>query len=624
LDRWGIVPDDSAGEPLSQTAGGRFLRHVAELMTGPADAESVVVLLKHPMCHSGGDRGGHLLRSRDLELQVLREAVALPTRPQLLDWAEKRKTDPDAMAWVSWFHDVFLAPVASAPQSLEQHVAAHLDRAERLAHGSTPDDADGSAGRLYEGEDGAALAKLVAELRAEAEAGGDMHALDYRDLFAALAEDREARQSLRPHADILIWGTQEARVQGADLMILAGLNDGTWPATPSADPWLNRAMRAEAGLRLPDRVIGLSAHDFQQGIAAREVWLTRAERDDETDTVPSRWLNRLTNLLQGASPESASVLKAMRGRGSVWLARAMALAAPVESVVPAPRPAPCPPPEARPTRISVTQVEKLIRDPYAIYAEKVLRLRPLRPLRAMPDAALRGSVLHDVMQGFIRDTRAGLPDEERAKALLMEWVDRVLAAEAPWPTARRLWRARMARIAGHVVRTEARRRQRGTPYQLEEAAEWPVPGTGVTLKAKADRIDALHGGGFAIYDYKTGKPPTGKQEDAFNQQLWLEALMAEGGAFGLPSPVEVHHIAYLGLGPKPETTAHDPTPEELADRAEKFRARLLHMRAAETGFQSRRAMEGLRYSFGYDQLARFGEWDETKEATPIPVGRRRA
>ena len=90
------------------------------------------------------------------------------------------------------------------------------------------------------------------------------------------------------HPNVLVWGTLEARVQGADLLILAGLNEGSWPEAPAPDPWLNRQMRADAGLLLPERRIGLSAHDFQQAIAAKEVWLTRSQRSDDAQTVPSR------------------------------------------------------------------------------------------------------------------------------------------------------------------------------------------------------------------------------------------------------------------------------------------------------------------------------------------------
>ena len=313
LDRWNITPDDSAGEPLGLTAPGRFLRMVAEALTGPLTSEALVALLSHPLCHSGADRGDHLRFAREFELKALRGKVASPTPADLNAWAATvSAADRDnAAAWADWVAATLLGPRAPGPLSFEARVTAHVAMAEALAVGPGL----AGSGALYEKDAGAAARTLIDDLISEASVGGPMSARDYADFFTALAADREARSVLRPHALIQIWGTLEARVQGAELLILAGLNDGIWPAAPGPDPWLNRSLRDAAGLRLPDRVIGLSAHDFQQAVAAPEVWLCRARRDAETDTVPSRWLNRLTNLLSGASAESEQALADMKARG---------------------------------------------------------------------------------------------------------------------------------------------------------------------------------------------------------------------------------------------------------------------------------------------------------------------
>ena len=108
------------------------------------------------------------------------------------------------------------------------------------------------------------------ELQREADHAGILSTRDYQALFNAVLQKGEVRDAPTPHPDIMIWGTLEARVQGADLVILAGLNEGVWPEPPKPDPWLNRKMRQEVGLLLPERQIGLSAHDFQQAIAAKE------------------------------------------------------------------------------------------------------------------------------------------------------------------------------------------------------------------------------------------------------------------------------------------------------------------------------------------------------------------
>jgi double-strand break repair protein AddB len=613
LDRWAITPDDSAGQVLAQTAPGRFLRQVADALCAPVTSEDMVALLKHPLCHSGADRGDHLRRTRDLELQVLRRGLAFPERDALLAWAGKREKDPAAAAWVNWVSDHLLAEVDRAALPLADRLALHQARAAVLAAGVDQPE----AGALYRGEAGEEAAKLLRNLAADAPYGGAMSARDYADFFSALTLDREVRSALRPHADVLIWGTQEARVQGADLTILAGLNEGTWPQAASADPWLNRPLRDKAGLRLPDRVIGLSAHDFQQGIAGGEVWLSRAKRDDETDTVPARWLNRLVNLLGGASEEAAQALRDMRARGDEWIALAQALTTPDHRVAPEPRPAPAPQNGARLPYLSVTDVERLIRDPYAIYAARMLRLRALDPLRATPDARLRGNVIHNILERFIKQTPDALPPD--AEAQFMAIGEAILAEEAPWPAARHLWRNRLQRLAPWYLAQEARFREVASPWVVEEDKTWEVPGLSLALRGKADRIDRDAHGRVAIYDYKTGAVPSENEARHFNKQLMLEGLMARGGAFA-DRPLEVARLAYVGLGSKP-AVRDEPVEAAALDEVLGGLHRLVtHYRQPQVGFTSRRAVTQTRFEGTFDHLARLGEWDETKEAVVIPVG----
>ena len=613
LDRWRIEPDDSAGEPVSQTAPGRFLLHVAEAMSDRITAEALMVLLKHPLAHSDReDRGDHLRRTRDLELELLRGKLPFPERAELIEWAGKRSSDPDAISWAVWVADSVLGLTAPGSRPLADHVAAHLEATRRLAAGPGAD----GAGGLWQKNEGEAARKILQSLEEESGHGGAVTAGEYRDFLSALLREEEARDPLSPHPDIMIWGTLEARVQGADLVLLAGLNEGVWPAAPGADPWLNRKMREAVGLRLPDRVIGLSAHDFQQSVTGAEVWLCRAKRDAETETVPSRWLNRIVNLMQGASGQSAAALEGMRTRGAEWLAWAARLDE-TTRVPEEKRPAPAPPADQRPDQLSVTQVEKLIRDPYWVYARKVLDLKPLDPLRQRPDAPLRGTVLHDVLRQFIRATWEALPED--AEALLLRIADEVLGQQAPWPAARRMWRARIARVAGWFVATERARRAVARPHLLEAygTAEIGVPGFALT--GTADRIDLAPDGQVLIYDYKTGSPPSKDQEKAFNKQLWLEAAMAGAGAFG--ETWQARHIAYIGLGSGGKVAEHDVTSEEIAEIVEEFGQLIGHYLNENNGFPSRRAMEQVKFDGDYDHLARFGEWDETQDPVVVRVGR---
>ena len=612
LDRWGILPDDSAGRPLGLSPPGRLLRHAAGLFGRKMTVEALLTLLKHPLTHTGADRGPHLLFTRELELHLRRHGPAFPQGADLLHWAGDRV---ERAAWAEWLAGLIDGLEDRGTRPLCDHISDHRRLTEALARGPGPD----GSGELWLKEAGEAALATLEELEREAEHGGDMGPADYADLFAGVLDRREVREAVEPHPLISILGPREAREQGMELVILGGLTDGTWPALPAPDPWLSRQMRKDAGLLLPERQVGLAAHDYQIAVAAPRAILSRSLRDAEAETVPSRWLNRLTNLLGGLSGQGGpEALVAMRARGKRWLDLAEALEAPPAAVDPAPRPAPCPPVDARPRELPVTQIKTLIRDPYAVYARYVLNLRPLDPLRPGPDARLRGSVLHLIFEGF----RTILPDESHADARrrLMEITDRVLQDETPWPAARRMWRARLERVADWFLDREAARQ--GTPVVIEEKGSVTLENGAFTLTATPDRIDRLPDGRLHLLDYKTGTPPSQAEQKAFDKQLLLEAAMAEMGAFDEgANPEEVARITYVGLGSTPKEVETVITPDLTAEVWAGLGRLIARYQRADTGFTSRRAVFKEAFEGDYDHLARFGEWDLSAPALRQPVGR---
>ena len=612
LDRWGIIADDSAGQPLHLAPPGRFLRQIAELEAEPATPETLLALLKHPLCHSGPGRGDHLIHTRDLELWLRRNAPPHPDRDTLetfaADMASIDRTPPPEV-WRDWVARTFLTTPDPGPQPLPQRVTDLWTRAELAAGGSQ--EPDGTGG-LWDQNAGREALKVLTALEEHAEAGGEMAARDVEVLLSALLQRETVRDRDNPHPLVMIWGTLEARVQGADLLILGGLNEGSWPEAAKPDPWLNRQLRKEAGLLLPERRIGLSAHDFQQAAGAPEVWMTRSKRSSDAETVPSRWVNRLTNLLGGLPQrDGPEALDQMRARGRMWLdwARAMEEAPAIPAAL---RPAPRPPVEARPQKLSVTQIKTLIRDPYAIYARHVLRLRPLDPLLTTPDALLRGTVLHEVLEVFLKEAETNGITEEA----LMAVADRILGEKVPWAAERRLWRARLARVAGWFVAGERVRQENGTPQAFEVRGQAVLTDPPFRLTGTADRIDRDGRGNWVIYDYKTGRPPSKKEQKLFDKQLLLEAAMVtEGGFHGLDAG-PVARAVFLGLSGSgvEEPAPLDETP--VAQVWAEFRDLLTAYRDPEQGYASRRMLQKDTDVGDYDQLARFGGWDMADDPTP--------
>ncbi len=614
LDRWGIVPDDSAGVPLSLTAPGRFLRQTADLLTRPLDVPRLLALLKHPLTATGAAvRGDHLRLSRDLELRLRRKGPAFPTDVDLVAWAADGEGRAD---WAAWLGEA----LAGLPVSAEQTVPVWLDRHLRLSGSlAAGPGGDVAASELWQKAEGRALQRAFEELGREAPLAGAMTAAGYADLVGGMLSRAQLRESVAADRDVAIWGTIEARGQGADVLILAGLNEGIWPSPPAPDAWLSRQMRLRAGLLLPERQVGLSAHDFQQAACGPQVILSRALRDDQAETVPSRWLARLTNLVGGLAAQGGpAALDAMRDRGIGIVRLAVALETPDRRVPPAPRPAPRPPVASRPRQLSVTEISRLTRDPYAVYARHVLGLRPLDPLSPGPSARLRGEALHDVVRVFLLGRPPGetLPE---AHARLMSVTEAVLRDSVPWPAARRFWLARMQAVSTPFLAAEADRARIGTPAVIESAGAIEVTDS-FRLTARPDRIDLMQDGRAHVYDYKTGGIPGTGQRSAFDNQLLLEAVMVERGGFAAIGPRSVEGVSYIRLGGEGETLSVNFNADLFAATWDGLNDLVDSFARGAMPYKARRALHLDTDTSDYDHLSRFGEWQTTDDWTPEDVG----
>lgn len=606
LDRWGILPDDSGGEPLSQTPPGRLLLQVAALFCAPVTVGPLLGILKHPLVATGGQkamRGRHLLHARDLELELRRNGPAYPAGKDLLEWGRK-SGDGARAGWAEWLAEVLAAMDGGRERPLAEWVALLRLVAESLAAGAGSD----QSGELWERSAGRSLKARIETLSREAEYGGTLSSHVFQQLLRNVLSEDSRRETDEPHPLVSIWGTLEARVQGADLVILGSLNEGSWPEPPTPDPWMSRQMRQRIGLLSPERKIGLSAHDFQQSIAATRVILSRSRRDADTEAVPSRWLARLTNLLTGLPMAGGpSALAAMRDRGRRLVDLASVLDRPEQMTAPQRRPAPRPPVADRPKRLSVTQIESLIADPYAIYARHVLRLRPLEPLVAEADPRLRGDVLHKLVEGFVRQQPEN-ETPEQAHARLLAGIDTILDAEVPWPIARRLWRARIVRIADTFLADERKRIGRGTPAVIEEQGMIALNGADFTLSAKPDRIDRLRDGTLEVFDYKSGKPPGPADMKRYRVQLLVEACMAERGAFAGLDPASVSRVTYIQIGGEGETRSVDIEPGQTEATWEGLETLIGSYQNPATAYVAHALNIETDYAGDYDGVSRFGEW----------------
>ena len=615
LKRWDIDIDDSAGTPLDRTEPVTFLRLIAAAAVEDLAPVPLLALLSHPLTAAGLDPAACRRLARTLNRHVLRGARPAPGCDGLrLAFKEARgETTGQTGAAVDWqaldhFVDrleAALGPLLSLMERssvpVSDMVDAHLRAGEALAASSET----AGAGRLWTGEAGEAAALFASELRAAADNLAPLAPVAYPNLFDVLTGPRKVRARYGRHPRLFIWGPLEARLQQADLMILGGLNEGTWPAEAAIDPWLSRPMRADLGLSPPERRIGLAAHDFAQGACVPEVCLTRSLKVDGAPTVASRWLLRLENLL---APRKTSEPAA-----DTWTAWVEAIDRPLKiAALAAPRA--CPPLIARPDRFSVTEIETLIRDPYAIYAKRVLKLEPLEPLDSLAGALERGTLVHKALEIFTKAHPKDLPPDLAGR--LIE-VGEGLFADAPdRPGVAAFWWPRFVDIAYWLadlepsLRATAARTLAECPGQmvLEEGLT-----RAVTLVAKADRIGVGADGHLTIYDYKTGVVPSKPQVDAgLAPQLPLEAAIAATGGFdGVPAGGQ-SALVYLRLTGGDPAGEVKPVSDGDEDLAAVTLAGLLDLLGdfenPTTPYLARPRPAFIGRPGRYDHLARVKEW----------------
>ncbi|MER9304058.1 double-strand break repair protein AddB [Mesorhizobium sp. M0496] len=633
LQRFGVVADDSGGTSLANTPPASLLRLALEAVFRPGDPVGLLSLLKHPLLGLGLERAYMRHAAELVELVALRGGTGRPDIVSLLELFEARLTGLGSGSRPPfWFSRLTVRAIESARNLLERLTQAlaplaafrgqddadlaALATASVVALENLGRTADGGLGELYAGDAGEKLAELLRGLVA-ASASLSFAASEWPDVMAALIAPETVKPAQGTDRNIAIWGALEARLQTVDTLVIGGLNEGVWPRKPESDRFMSRLMKTGIDLEPPERRIGLAAHDFQMAMGAKKVVLSRSARAGDAPAVPSRWLQRLLTFIgkdQGLE---------IRRRGDELLAWARSLdTGPRQDF--APRPQPKPPLSVRPGHFSVTEIETLRRDPYAVYARRVLGLMPLDPVIRDPGAAERGTLFHAILHLF--SARVADPRAPDALAGLIA-AGRACFAEAALPAdVEAVWWPRFEKLAANIIEWERTRADAVIRRHAEERAGKTVVGqSGVTLSGYADRVDLLAGGMADILDYKTGSSPSKAQAHTLlAPQLALEGALLRRGAFKDLGAREPSQLAFIRLKPNGEVfeesiLEHNRQPRTATDLAEEALARLekllIHYADPATGYLSR----ALPFREGetdgdYDHLARVLEWSAGGDA----------
>lgn len=529
--RWNIALDDSGGTPLSSTPIGTYLQLSAKNLIDGIKPLSFLSLLKHDFA-AGKEFPNFRKTVREMDKTLLRGLSppsgfdALKERYKNYSENPKRKNKPsenilDLLNYLENFMGDALQ-IFSQKQNFKLFLQHHIELIEKL---STSADKTG-AEILWSGEAGENASNMLSELYDYADEIGKISPQDYLSILEQVMGGATVRPKYGTHPRLMILGQLEARLIQTDVVILSGLNEGTWPSDPGNDPWMSRPMRQNYGLPLPERSITLAAHDFVQGACSKETFITRSIRQDSAPSVPARWLQRLETFLMAIHINPQII----QGEKYHYYAKALdftALLAPIE------RPAPTPPLNARPNALSVTKIDTWLKDPYQIYTSKILQLYPLEELDKNFDAAERGTLLHKIMEIFTTKFPKDLPANASAEffAIAQNTIQNSGVTDDIWNS----WKPKIIRLADWVVTHETQWRASATFLKSEAYGDMVFDqnlSQPFKLSGRVDRIDRLDDNTYAIIDYKSGGDYSLKKiQSAELNQLPLEALILENGGF---------------------------------------------------------------------------------------------
>ena len=609
LGRWDIDIDDSAGVPLTETDRARFLMMVADLAASGFAPIPLLALLKHPLTRAADPRAVQQLEQ--FALRGPKPAAGTQSLRSLLDRVGIDRT-AKAQALLADLDDMLAPLLAADRQSVPDMLRALITSAEALTR-------DSDEPILWMDEDGEALTQTLTHMIEELGALGTLPLSGLPGVLRSCLAGQAIRPRRRAHPRLQILGPLEARLQQADLTILAGLNEGVWPRQAASDPWLSRPMRRAFGLPQPERQTGLSAHDFVQAASGKAVLLTWSKKRDGAPVAPSRFVSRLETLLTATDRPLTDI---MRDELLDW-ADALDHTDGIKHETG--RPLPCPPAEARPQKLSVTQIETLLRNPYDIYARHILNLKKLDDIEQDADAAERGTILHDIMEGFTIACGDGLPSNTNdARAMLDEIARERFGERLALPGIRAFWWPRYEAMADFVIQTAYDQQSAVHKSYAEFTGELTLTlddKSLFTLTGRADRIDLMRDNSYAIIDYKTGQAPTASQvEVGFASQLPLEAIMLRQGAFHNDDksvalePRTVSSLSYWQFGTRPDKCKITEVPKDIAladllDEVEKnLHSMLNRYRDGAEPYIARPYPHRMNDYSDYDHLARVPEW----------------
>ncbi len=519
LLKFDVNIDNSKNNKLVDSEIVSYLLSIAVFMTLDFKASNLLTILKNKITRVGFEDVFYLDNLKLFELEILRKNFSLKNIDLVAQKIEEFNDDNLS----DWFKKIRttlnIFSLKEGKSSFYQVLLKNLECAKKLSENNKNEIGLDKLTGVEE------FFEFLEEVRGEASSFKVESEVYYKILRQFLSGyNFDIKQNHHPRLHIL--SPIEARLMNFDVMIVSNLNENEFSSQIKTQNWLSRKMRLDFGLSDLTRKIGVSAFDFSNYLGNRQVFLTRSLLSNNSPTTKLRFLLKLETVLK------ATNLVDKLDDGKYWYflleefnnfqednrflsekKRHQQLSKNLAN----------PPLKDRIKKISVTDVGKWIRDPYYIYAKRILNLKPLNKIDEEASFANFGNFVHETLENFVNDYDK-IDKNNRLNILLTTYGQKYFIKYFLNQENHLLWWPRFENIAKWFIKNEIEVRKNLKNCDTELSANIVIDG--VNISTKIDRINVDLEGNIEIIDYKTGMIAAALDiRKGLEPQLPLEALI---------------------------------------------------------------------------------------------------
>jgi ATP-dependent helicase/nuclease subunit B len=523
LKKWNVDVNDSAGTPLNNTIKGQFSLNLIDMIINDFTIENIIPVVTSQAINKKFKFDYHKSKDAFLELGIISTNIdssieSLENKiKQNLPWQNKSRikdeTITNALNILNMLKQSTVNLNVTSNKNLAVWATIHLDT---LLEYINPED-------LFDNDEGKALAEVFVQLK-QTELISEVDLKTYFQTFKLLLEQTVVRQTTNLHPRLFIWGAPEARLQKIDRIIIADFNDATWPGKIKSSLWLNPSIRSQ--LNMPDISVsaGLNANDLYNQLLAKEVYITRSKKDEQGETIPSRFLTRLDNALT----EQNKLIAYANGQYYLDILDKIT-STKVKEYLNVPKY------KAKltmldgqklPAEISASSIKNLANCPYKFFLNKIIYVQELEDVKEIAPN-IWGTVVHLMLEVFLAGekyglTKLNLPLKKDKKDEYIQRFNLIIESVLSQINSNIIdlsWRNKLNKISEEFL--EISLKNNSSEIFTEQEYKYG------NLKAIYDRVEFTPDGANII-DYKTGTPPTKKDMISFKDpQLLVESYILE-------------------------------------------------------------------------------------------------